>query len=82
MYFLFMFWFFIIELQKSTIDEYFLPHDIQRLEMYTKNQVEYKLIMDLTNDLAQLYFQSKLAGVKIDTIQKVYIMYILVWTKL
>lgn len=55
---------------QTTIDEYFLPHDIQRLEMYARNQVEYKLIMDLTSDLALLYFQSKMASANIDSLQK------------
>lgn len=58
------------ELTQTTIDEIFLPHDVQRLEMYTRNQVEYKLIMDLTTDLAQLYFQSKMASANIDSLQK------------
>uniref|UniRef100_A0A1Q3EX46 RNA cytidine acetyltransferase n=1 Tax=Culex tarsalis TaxID=7177 RepID=A0A1Q3EX46_CULTA len=58
------------ELTQTTIDEIFLPHDVQRLEMYTRNQVEYKLIMDLTSDLAQLYFQSKMASANIDSLQK------------
>ncbi|XP_058459201.1 RNA cytidine acetyltransferase [Malaya genurostris] len=58
------------ELSQKTIDEYFLPHDIQRLEMYVRNQVEYKLIMDLTSDLASLYFQLKMSGAQIDSLQK------------
>ncbi|XP_055535275.1 RNA cytidine acetyltransferase [Wyeomyia smithii] len=58
------------ELTQKTIDEYLLPHDIQRLEMYSRNQVEYKLIMDLTTDLASLYFQAKMASAKIDSLQK------------
>lgn len=62
--------FYFTDLTKKTIDEYFLPHDIQRLEMYVRNQVEYKLIMDLTSDLALLYFQSKMASAQIDSLQK------------
>uniref|UniRef100_A0A2M4BBX0 RNA cytidine acetyltransferase n=2 Tax=Anopheles marajoara TaxID=58244 RepID=A0A2M4BBX0_9DIPT len=58
------------ELRQSTIDEVFLPHDIQRLESYVSNQVEYKLIMDLTTDLAGLYFQGKMAGAHIESLQK------------
>ncbi|XP_055594406.1 RNA cytidine acetyltransferase [Uranotaenia lowii] len=58
------------ELCQKTIDEYFLPHDIQRLEMYTRNQVEYKLVMDLTTDLATLFFQSRMGGAQIDSLQK------------
>lgn len=49
----------------------FLPHDIQRLESYCRNQVEYRLILDLTSDLAMLYFNFKLSNSNIDSIQKV-----------
>ncbi|XP_055705720.1 RNA cytidine acetyltransferase isoform X2 [Phlebotomus papatasi] len=52
----------------TTINTFFLPHDIQRLEAYSRNQVEYRLILDLTTDLGMLYFQNKLDG--IDAIQK------------
>ncbi|EAA09908.4 AGAP010491-PA [Anopheles gambiae str. PEST] len=57
-------------LTQTTIDEVFLPHDVQRLEMYIHNQVEYKLIMDLTSDLASLYFQGKMSGAHIETLHK------------
>ncbi|XP_055689999.1 RNA cytidine acetyltransferase isoform X2 [Lutzomyia longipalpis] len=52
----------------TAINTFFLPHDIQRLEAYSRNQVEYRLIVDLTTDLGMLYFQNKLDG--IDTIQQ------------
>lgn len=52
------------------MDVHFLPHDIQRLEAYSKNQVEYRLILDLTTDLCQLYFQGKMNDVPIDSLQK------------
>lgn len=55
-------------LTMTTIDTFLLPHDIQRLEAYSRNQVEYRLILDLTTDLGMLYFQNKLDG--IDAIQK------------
>lgn len=38
--------------------------------MYIHNQVEYKLIMDLTSDLASLYFQGKMSGAHIETLHK------------
>ncbi|XP_059612359.1 RNA cytidine acetyltransferase isoform X2 [Phlebotomus argentipes] len=56
------------KLTTSTIDQFFLPHDIQRLEAYSRNQVEYRLILDLTTDLGMLYFQNRLDGM--DAIQK------------
>lgn len=58
------------ELTQQIIDTYFLPHDIQRLESYCRNQVEYRLILDLTVDLAFLYFDSKLVNGNIDSLQK------------
>jgi N-acetyltransferase 10 len=57
-------------LNQSVIDAHFLPHDVQRLEAYIKNQVEYRLVLDLILDLGLLYFQSKMGGVNIDNLQK------------
>lgn len=58
------------QLSQHIIDTFFLPHDIQRLEAYCCNQVEYRLIIDLTMDLALLYFDSKIIGGNIDSLQK------------
>lgn len=58
------------DINQQLIDVYFLPHDIQRLEAYSRNQVEYRLILDLTADICQLYFQGKLKDVPIDSLQK------------
>lgn len=55
---------------QQIIDTRFIPHDIQRLESYSRNQVEYRLILDLTNDLSHLVFEGKLNDVPIDSLQK------------
>lgn len=52
------------------MDMTFIPHDLQRLEAYSHNQVEYRLILDLTNDLGQLVFEGKMNDVQIDSLQK------------
>lgn len=52
------------------MDNYFLPHDIQRLESYTKNLIDFRLILDLVSDLSSLYFQGKIDGIQIDALQK------------
>lgn len=57
-------------LDKHTIDVYFLPHDIARLEAYSRNQIEYRLILDLVSDISYLYFQGKMQELQIDTLQK------------
>lgn len=62
--------FFHSALTQSIIDTVFIPHDLQRLEAYTRNQVEYRLILDLTTDLGQLVFEGKLNDVPIDSLQK------------
>lgn len=60
-----------LELNQQLLDVYFLPHDIQRLEAYSRNQVEYRLILDLTTDICLLYFQGKMNDTPIDSLQKV-----------
>lgn len=57
-------------LTQQTIDTLFIPHDIQRLESYTRNQIEYRLILDLTTDMSQLVFEGKMNDVPIDSLQK------------
>ena len=62
-----------IAAKESTQDEInsrFIPHDIQRLESYIRNQIEYRLILDLTSDLAAMYFEMKLPTAPLDALQK------------
>ncbi|XP_055912819.1 RNA cytidine acetyltransferase [Eupeodes corollae] len=58
------------ELDKETLDVYFLPHDIQRLEAYSRNQVEFRLILDLVTDISSLFFQGRIQGFQADSLQK------------
>lgn len=60
----------ILAVTQQIIDTLFIPHDIQRLESYTRNQIEYRLILDLTTDLSQLVFEGKMNDVPIDSLQK------------
>ncbi|EDV99606.1 RNA cytidine acetyltransferase isoform X1 [Drosophila grimshawi] len=57
-------------LSKRTLDIHFLPHDLQRLESYARQQSEFRLILDLLTDIAQLYFQGRILGLKLDNVQK------------
>lgn len=57
-------------LTQQVIDCFFIPHDLQRLESYLLNQVEYRLIFDLTSDMSRLYFEGKLADSDIKPSQK------------
>lgn len=59
-----------VALSQQTIDTLFIQHDLQRLEAYTRNQIEYRLILDLTTDFGKLIFEGKLNDVPIDSLQK------------
>lgn len=58
------------ELSQNELNNFFTPHDVQRLESYVRNQIEYRLILDLTNDLSSLFFQMRLPNAQIDAFQK------------
>ncbi|KAL7020429.1 hypothetical protein ACKWTF_011533 [Chironomus riparius] len=58
------------ELAQQELNSFLTPHDVQRLESYVRNQIEYRLILDLTNDLSSLYFQNKLPNAPLDALQK------------
>lgn len=58
------------EMKQEELNSYLIPHDVQRLESYIRNQIEYRLILDLTNDLSALYFQMKLPNAPLDALQK------------
>ncbi|ALC49640.1 l-1-G0020 [Drosophila busckii] len=57
-------------LDKHTLDVFFLPHDLQRLESYARQQSEFRLILDLLTDIAQLYFQGRIDGLQLDLVQQ------------
>ncbi|KAG5672313.1 hypothetical protein PVAND_002447 [Polypedilum vanderplanki] len=60
----------IKELDQLELNSFFTPHDVQRLESYVRNQIEYRLILDLTSDLSSLYFQMRLPNTPLDALQK------------
>lgn len=57
-------------LTQQIIDTFFISHDVQRLESYVRNQIEYRLILDLTGDLGLLVFDGKMNDVPLDPVQK------------
>lgn len=59
-----------LEMSQDELNMHFIPHDVQRLESYIRNQIEYRLILDLTNDLSSIYFQMKLPNSPLDALQK------------
>ncbi|BFG01397.1 RNA cytidine acetyltransferase [Drosophila madeirensis] len=57
-------------LDKHTLDVFFLPHDLKRLESYARQQSEFRLILDLLTDIAQLYFQGRFESLQLDLVQQ------------
>lgn len=55
---------------KEIIDSYFIPHDLQRLESYFRNQVEYRLVLDLTSDISRLFFEGRIFDSDLKASQK------------
>jgi N-acetyltransferase 10 len=47
-------------LSRAELGFVFTPHDLKRLESYSRNQVDYHLIVDLLPALARLYFSGRL----------------------
>lgn len=55
---------------RADIGNSLLPHELRRLDSYTRNQVEFRLILDLTYDIAFMYFQDQFPALSLDAIQK------------
>ncbi|XP_061380876.1 RNA cytidine acetyltransferase [Danaus plexippus] len=58
------------KLTKEIIQQYLSGHDMSRVESYTRQQSEYRLITDLLSPLAHIVFHTK-NKIKMDAIQKV-----------
>lgn len=49
----------------------FTPHDVKRLEAYSKNLVDYHMVTDLMPDLARLFFLNRFGGLALSRLQSV-----------
>jgi len=58
-------------LSKTELDAYLTKYDLKRLEMYSKNLVDYHLIMDLIPALAHLYFLNHMGDTHLSAVQSV-----------
>jgi len=58
-------------LSKTELDAYLTKYDLKRLEMYSKNLVDYHLIMDLIPALARLYFLNRMGDAHLSAVQSV-----------
>ena len=58
------------ELSKAELDLFLTAHDLNRLEKYAHNMVDYHMVMDLLPTLARLYFTRRL-GVTLNELKSV-----------
>ncbi|XP_078405701.1 RNA cytidine acetyltransferase [Cetorhinus maximus] len=56
-------------LSRSELDTKFTPYDLKRLEMYSRNMVDYHLIMDMMPTISQLYFLNQLGDISLSVAQ-------------
>lgn len=58
-------------LGREHLEALFLPYDLKRLEMYSRNMVDYHLIMDLIPAISRLYFLNQLGDLALSAAQSV-----------
>uniref|UniRef100_A0A4X2PLF2 RNA cytidine acetyltransferase n=2 Tax=Xenopus tropicalis TaxID=8364 RepID=A0A4X2PLF2_XENTR len=56
-------------ISRSELEAGLTPYDLKRLEMYSRNMVDYHLIMDLIPSLARMYFLQQLGGLSLSAAQ-------------
>uniref|UniRef100_A0AAY5KMN5 RNA cytidine acetyltransferase n=1 Tax=Esox lucius TaxID=8010 RepID=A0AAY5KMN5_ESOLU len=56
-------------LTSSELADQFSPYDLKRLEMYSRNMVDYHLVMDLIPAVARIFFLKKLGDVTLSAAQ-------------
>lgn len=58
-------------LTNDVIYQRLIPHDIQRLRSFVSHQIEYRLILDVIADLAQLFFENYFPSLQLNSLEKV-----------
>ncbi|KAM7086010.1 RNA cytidine acetyltransferase isoform 2-T2 [Molossus nigricans] len=56
-------------LHRGELEALFLPYDLKRLEMYSRNMVDYHLIMDLIPAISRMYFLNQLGDLALSAAQ-------------
>ncbi|XP_060530901.1 RNA cytidine acetyltransferase isoform X2 [Cylas formicarius] len=57
------------DLTKEELDIHLTKYDVKRLEMYSKNLVDYHLIVDLLPTISRLYFLNAMGDVQMSAVQ-------------
>lgn len=58
-------------LHQEELEALFLPYDLKRLEMYSRNMVDYHLIMDMIPAISRMYFLNQLGDLALSAAQSV-----------
>uniref|UniRef100_A0A8D0B9M4 RNA cytidine acetyltransferase n=1 Tax=Salvator merianae TaxID=96440 RepID=A0A8D0B9M4_SALMN len=56
-------------ISRQELEAVFIPYDLKRLEMYSRNMVDYHLIMDMVPTIARMYFLNQLGDVTLSATQ-------------
>ncbi|NXP80995.1 NAT10 acetyltransferase, partial [Ramphastos sulfuratus] len=54
---------------RAELESVFIPYDLKRLEMYSRNMVDYHLIMDMVPTLARMFFLNQMGDVSLSAAQ-------------
>ncbi|KAG8510796.1 RNA cytidine acetyltransferase, partial [Galemys pyrenaicus] len=58
-----------LALRREELEALFLPYDLKRLEMYSRNMVDYHLIMDMIPAISRMYFLNQLGDLALSAAQ-------------
>ncbi|NXG41230.1 NAT10 acetyltransferase, partial [Psilopogon haemacephalus] len=56
-------------ISRAELESVFIPYDLKRLEMYSRNMVDYHLIMDMVPTLARIFFLNQMGDVCLSAAQ-------------
>eukprot|EP00164_Ancoracysta_twista_P013589 GFYU01021760.1.p1 GENE.GFYU01021760.1~~GFYU01021760.1.p1 ORF type:complete len:465 (+),score=162.21 GFYU01021760.1:31-1425(+) len=56
-------------LSKTELDLHFTPYDLKRLDSYSRNLVDYHMVLDLLPRVAELFFHRKLQNINVSHVQ-------------
>lgn len=58
-------------ISRVELESVFIPYDLKRLEMYSRNMVDYHLIMDMVPTIARMFFLNQLGDISLSAAQSV-----------
>ncbi|RLW10107.1 hypothetical protein DV515_00002526 [Chloebia gouldiae] len=56
-------------ISRAELESAFIPYDLKRLEMYSRNMVDYHLIMDMVPTIARMFFLSQMGDISLSAAQ-------------